>query len=420
MTKMYVPDSVLCRVKKDNVAFTQKLGFLSYTDDKGKIRKEKAFTDWGNATEKTKTLVNRPRTGFLINRHIDHIAYDFGNDRVRFRVFCPEDDGFEFEITPMNLSYILSVADISKREITEPCVFAWLDNELMLLPTNSQHYRDAMENTERRNNFKDIQKKQGVAAGESFKFGDVLQTKTGNYVLFLGQKKFIFAKELEKSLKKLNPENMKIVNGSVQMSCDADEPFLALQLKESGSDGNKYTFIHNTPYSYVRINPKSYMLADRTFDSFNPTEKLQSIKRKFEANDSYQDYQSFVQKNTISKDKFNTVINFADLNVEPVIYAYGNNELTKLSFDGKKSFNVRFVDFNKNFVQISGILVEGSSNLFKITKFVNFEENETMTGTFADFLDENPDYKKFYKVGFYQYRSFSSSDFMFSPVVESK
>lgn len=46
MTKIYVPDNVLYRVKEDNVAFTQKLGFLYYKDDKGKVRKETSFNSW--------------------------------------------------------------------------------------------------------------------------------------------------------------------------------------------------------------------------------------------------------------------------------------------------------------------------------------------------------------------------------------
>lgn len=48
-----------------------------------------------------------------------------------------------------NLIGILMHADVSKRDITEPCVFAWNRNELILLPTNSVEYQESLKHTEK-------------------------------------------------------------------------------------------------------------------------------------------------------------------------------------------------------------------------------------------------------------------------------
>jgi hypothetical protein len=62
-------------------------------------------------------------------------------------VWDPRD--FEFEISVDNLIGILMHADVSKRDITEPCVFAWNGTELILLPTNSLEYQESIKHTEK-------------------------------------------------------------------------------------------------------------------------------------------------------------------------------------------------------------------------------------------------------------------------------
>lgn len=88
-------------------------------------------------------LDNEPNR-FVFNKGVQRHGY-FGSGRSVMRVYDTRD--FEFEISIENLVGILMHSDISKRDIVEECVFAWAGKDLVLLPVNSEEYRESVEYT---------------------------------------------------------------------------------------------------------------------------------------------------------------------------------------------------------------------------------------------------------------------------------
>ena len=144
-TEMYIPKTITVGFQTRQDTFTGKLGYVIYTDHKGKLRKEASWQGWRDKKIESVTFDNTPTPGFTLNKGVKRDGY-WGNGRSVIRVWDPRD--FEFEITVDNLIGILMHADVSKRDITEPCVFAWYGTELVLLPTNSVEYQESVKYTE--------------------------------------------------------------------------------------------------------------------------------------------------------------------------------------------------------------------------------------------------------------------------------
>lgn len=144
--KLYIPKTITVGFQKRGDTFTGKLAYVIYTDHTGKLRKEASWNSWRDHKIETITVDNTPQQGFTFNKGVKRDGY-WGSGRSVIRVWDPRD--FEFEISVDNLIGILMHADVSKRDITEPCVFAWNGTELILLPTNSMEYQESIKHTEK-------------------------------------------------------------------------------------------------------------------------------------------------------------------------------------------------------------------------------------------------------------------------------
>jgi hypothetical protein len=144
--KLYIPKTITIGFRKRDDTFTGKLAYVIYTDHTGKLRKEASWNSWRDHKIATVTVDNAPQQGFTFNKGVKRDGY-WGSGRSVIRVWDPRD--FEFEISVDNLIGILMHADVSKRDITEPCVFAWNGTELILLPTNSLEYQESTKHTEK-------------------------------------------------------------------------------------------------------------------------------------------------------------------------------------------------------------------------------------------------------------------------------
>jgi hypothetical protein len=174
--QMYIPKEIVVGFQKRSDTFTGKLAYVIYKDGKGKLRKEASWNGWRNKEIEPVTIQNVPSTGFTLNKGIKRDGY-WGNGRSVIRVWDPRD--FEFEISVDNLIGILMHADVSKRDITEPCVFAWYGTELVLLPTNSEEYQTSVK-------FTDNQHKK--FSSKSLVVGHTYQPKKANEtVVYLGR-----------------------------------------------------------------------------------------------------------------------------------------------------------------------------------------------------------------------------------------
>lgn len=145
-TNLYIPTTITVGFQERSDTFTGKLGYVIYTDQKGVLRKEASWNGWRDNKIKPVTFDNVPQPGFTLNKGVKRDGY-WGSGRSVIRVWDPRD--FEFEISIDNLIGILMHADVSKRDITEPCVFAWYGTELVLIPTNSYEYQQSVLHTEK-------------------------------------------------------------------------------------------------------------------------------------------------------------------------------------------------------------------------------------------------------------------------------
>lgn len=146
--KLYIPNTVVTGFQNREGTFTGKLGYVIYKDHTGKLRKEKSWNSWRDHAIDPLEFENTPQTGFTFNKGIVRGGYDwFSEQTTKVRVWDPRD--FEFEISVGNLIALLMHSDVSKRDIQQPCVYAWSGTELVLLPINSDEYKESSKFTEK-------------------------------------------------------------------------------------------------------------------------------------------------------------------------------------------------------------------------------------------------------------------------------
>lgn len=174
-SNLYIPATITVGFQKRTDTFTGMLGYVIYTDHKGVLRKEGSWNSWRTHSIDPVTFNNDAQTGFCLNKGVQRDNY-WGNGRSVIRVHDPRN--FEFEISVDNLIGILMHADVSKRDITEPCVFAWYGTELILLPTNSKEYQESVVHT---NNQHITFSSKSLVAGHSY-----VPRKWRNSVVYLG------------------------------------------------------------------------------------------------------------------------------------------------------------------------------------------------------------------------------------------
>jgi hypothetical protein len=176
-TKLFIPKKLKIGFQKRRDTFTGKLAYVIYYDERNTLRKVKSWDGWRDHSIETLEIDNDPKTGFLFNKGIQRYS-DWGTGRAVVRVYDPRD--FEFEISMDNLIGILMHSDITKRDIVEPCVFAWAGPELVLLPTNTEEYQESRKYTDIQSN--KISTKSLVPGVQySYKKSDKVATYIGFY-----------------------------------------------------------------------------------------------------------------------------------------------------------------------------------------------------------------------------------------------
>lgn len=172
-TNLMIPKKLKIGFQNRKDALTEKLGYVIYYDEKGVLRKKTSWENWRDEKIEPLEIENSPMGGYVINKGVTHFAYSsFGSDRFRVRVHSPL--GFDFEIYPENLLAIMSVSDISKQYINNECVFAWDGQELVLLPVNTEQYKQAVENTKNMEEMFIKKKKAGNIKNVSLEKGTIV------------------------------------------------------------------------------------------------------------------------------------------------------------------------------------------------------------------------------------------------------
>ena len=183
---MYIPESVKVRVRHDSQydnATTPKdntipLGFITYVDDKGKLKKENSWNGWGD--EYIGEFENSPMSGFKLENMVTRSRDYFGSGRTMYRVIHP--NGFSFEISTDNLCELCMECEVNKCEFIGEYVLAWMGQSLILIGTKSTDYMVTVETTKLINN--------GNIPPTQLVIGKPYQRKDGKFIgYYLGRHK---------------------------------------------------------------------------------------------------------------------------------------------------------------------------------------------------------------------------------------
>ena len=144
--QLFIPSRIKVGFQVRSECFTKQLAYIIYYDATGKLRKEKSFNGWIDTTIPTLELDNTPRSGFILNKDVTRDSWShYSSGRSMIRVY--DDRGFEFEITPSNLLFILMNTNCNKRELEGKFIYAWDGKKLVLLPANCEEYKAANQFT---------------------------------------------------------------------------------------------------------------------------------------------------------------------------------------------------------------------------------------------------------------------------------
>lgn len=145
-SNIFVAPKIKVGFQNRSGTFTGQLAYIIYYDQKGKLRKETSWESWRDKKIAPQEFENTPMEGFTINKDIKRYNGEwFSSTRTMVRIHDPR--GFEFEVTTENLIAILMHTDCLRRGLIGQFVYAWAGPELVLLPTNSEEYQNAVKYT---------------------------------------------------------------------------------------------------------------------------------------------------------------------------------------------------------------------------------------------------------------------------------
>jgi len=180
LTKLNIPKILNVGFQARGGTYTGKLAFVTYTDAKGVLRKEKSWNGWRDKKIEAKQFDNVPTSGFVLNKKVGDYSSRWGGRKAWARIYDSRD--FEFEISVENLLFILEeCTSVKGKGLEGEFVYSWDGQDLVLLPVTSQEYVESTKHTEIQT-FK-------VDKSE-IKEGCVYLTKDQKEVLYLGRHDF--------------------------------------------------------------------------------------------------------------------------------------------------------------------------------------------------------------------------------------
>lgn len=142
-SSIFIPKDIKVGYQNRKDTYSEKLAYIIYYDEKGKLRKEASWKSWHDNKIDPNDFKNVPTEGFVLNKKVGdyHGGHSWDNRNAYIRVWDPRD--FEFEITPDNLLYILAnCSSIKGKGLEGEFVYAWDGTELILMPVNSPDYKE--------------------------------------------------------------------------------------------------------------------------------------------------------------------------------------------------------------------------------------------------------------------------------------
>ena len=203
--QIFIPTKLKVGYQRRSDTYSKKLAYVTYYDQKNKLRKEASWKGWIDEKQGVDEFQNEPTEGFVLNRNVGGVKESYGyHDDVRIekvRVFDPR--GFEFEIDIPNVLTILQeCTSVKGKGLEGTFVYGWAGANLILIPTTSQQYKESQ-------NYTDLQSNK--VSAKSLIPGCSYKTKKQKDLIFLGKldwidynyktdsweanKKFIFVNE---------------------------------------------------------------------------------------------------------------------------------------------------------------------------------------------------------------------------------
>lgn len=142
MVKLNVPEKLAVGFQKRTDTYSGKLAYITYLR-KDKVAKELSWNGWRDKSIEPTYTDNTPTEGFVLNKHVGGCKSWWNFRQSYCRIWDPR--GFEFEITIPNLLYILETCNCLKGKGLEgKFVYAWDGKDLVLLPVDTEEYRQSV------------------------------------------------------------------------------------------------------------------------------------------------------------------------------------------------------------------------------------------------------------------------------------
>lgn len=220
LPSLFIPKKIRVGYQNRPDTYTKRLAYVIYYDNKGKIRKEVSWKSWVDPKIPADEFENKPQSGFVLNKNVERFRWShFGSGRSYIRIYDPR--GIEFEITPENLIGILMNTTCSKRGLDGEFVYAWVGGDLVVLPTNSEEYQQAVQYT----NLQDAK-----VSLRTMKEGCSFTTKKGEEIIYVGRFNWYHwnvSEGIRKPAKKLifmQPDGTFVPKGDVSFLAHCNNP----------------------------------------------------------------------------------------------------------------------------------------------------------------------------------------------------
>lgn len=173
---LYIPETLKIGFQNREDTFDGKLSYIIYYDEKGKLRKESSWINWRDKNIESIEVKNEIFKNPTLNKSIQRYGYHFGSGRNMLRIYDPR--GFEYEISVSNFVGISQYCDMVKSELVGEFVYAFEDGDLILLPVESEQYKEAKQDT--------LNKNTKVSA-KDLKAGNIYTANNGNTCIYIGK-----------------------------------------------------------------------------------------------------------------------------------------------------------------------------------------------------------------------------------------
>lgn len=159
---------------------TYKVGFVSYFDEKGKFRHETSFEGWRNPKVPTEEYENIPTEGFKFFKQANRFSYNRFCSYRNVALEVQDPRGWVFEISHNNLAWIIDNCNINKGVIDGEFVYGWDGKDRVLIPCESDTYKELVEYSEKVNGQQFIQP-------NDFKPFHIYKSRQGETMMYVGR-----------------------------------------------------------------------------------------------------------------------------------------------------------------------------------------------------------------------------------------